>query len=59
MWRLSGASMFSHFANPSYTIDLDLVVKMFSHEFYTLHDFPYSKANEQRCAKRPQYGVGA
>jgi hypothetical protein len=59
MWRLNGASTFWHFANPSCTIDLGLVVKMFSHEFYTLHDFPYTKAYEQWCVKRPQYGVGA
>jgi hypothetical protein len=59
MWRLNGASTLWHYANPSCTIDLGLGVKMFSHKFYTLHDFPHVKAYELWCAKGLQHGVGA
>jgi hypothetical protein len=35
------------------TTNLGLVVKVFSQNFYTLHNFPYAKAYEQWCAKHP------
>ncbi len=41
------------------TTNLGLVVKMFSHKFYILQNFPYVEAFKQWWVKRPQYGVGA
>jgi len=35
------------------TTNLGLVVKMFSHKFYTLHNFSYAFAYEEWCAEHP------
>jgi hypothetical protein len=42
----------SKFCN-SFTTNLGLVVRMFSHKFYTLHNFSYAFAYEQWCAECP------
>jgi hypothetical protein len=38
---------------------LGLVVRMFSHKFYILHNFSYAFAYEEWHVECLQYGVGA
>lgn len=41
------------------TMHLDLCVRMFSHKFYTLENFPYDEAITPWKAKKVRYGIDA